>query len=175
MLVDMTLAHCVEVVANMREEDAHCVRAVMGMEPGEWFAVDRWQASGPAWTVLQDGRPQAIGGLALPNAWTGVMWLVAKPDTNGSSWRKLLRAGRTVIASAMDPDSPVHRRRVEAYVLGCWSGAQNFARHLGMRHEHTRFGAGAGGEDLQGWVATSRSAQHANRNSWARGRMDHRP
>ena len=29
------------------------VRAMTGEEPGEWFAVDRWKTTGPAWTALQ--------------------------------------------------------------------------------------------------------------------------
>ena len=148
MLRDLTLADAVQVVAGMRQQDAACVRAVCGQEPGEWFAVDRWKTTGPAWTLLQDGQPWAIGGLSLAQPWVGVLWLVARPGLSPSSWRKALRATRIVIGNA--PAAGVHR--VEAHVLHGWRGASDFAARLGLGLEGIRLRAGKGGESIEVWA-----------------------
>lgn len=147
-LRDLTLADALAVVADMRPMDAACVRAVAGREPGEWFAVERWRTHGAAWTLLQDGQPWAIGGLSLPQPWMGTLWLVARPGLSAASWRKAMRATRTVLASA--PRAGVHR--VEAYVLHGWSGASRFARGLGLECEGLRVAAGARGESIEVWA-----------------------
>lgn len=152
MLRDLTLADALAVCADMRDEDAQCVRAVCGRESGEWFAVDRWQTAGPAWTLVQDGQPWAIGGLSLPNGWTGVLWMVARPGLSAQSWRKALRATRTVIGRALADDNPMRRHRIEAHVLRGWSGASRFAQHLGLELEAVRRNAGARGESVEVWV-----------------------
>lgn len=152
-LRDLTLADALAVVGDMRPMDAECVRAACGREPGEWFAVDRWQAHGAGWTLLQDGRPWAIGGLSLPQPWLGVLWLVARPGMSGASWRKAIRATRTVLASA--PRAGVHR--VEASVLNAWPEAALFASTLGLRCEGVRLNAGARGESIEMWARTARS------------------
>lgn len=149
-LRDLTLADALAVVADMRPMDAGCVRAACGREPGEWFAVDRWQTHGAGWTLLQDGQPWAIGGLALPQPWMGVLWLVARPGMSGASWRKAIRATRTVLASA--PRAGVHR--VEAHVLHGWAGASGFAEALGMELEGIRRCVGARGESIEVWAQT---------------------
>lgn len=147
-LRDLTLADALAVVADMRPMDAACVRAALGQEPGEWFAVDRWRAHGAAWTMLQDGQPWAIGGLSLPQPWLGVLWLVARPGLRPATWRKAIRATRTVIASA--PRAGVHR--VEAHVLQGWREASGFAEALGLKLEGVRQAAGARGESIEVWA-----------------------
>lgn len=156
MLRDLTLADALQVVGDMRAEDAACVRAVCGCEPGEWFAAERWQSSGPAWALVQGGQAVAIGGLNLPNAWTGVLWMVARPCMSAASWRKALRATRTVLSNALAMDNTMRRHRVEAHVLHGWSGASRFAECLGLRLEGVRQAAGAQGESIEVWAATAR-------------------
>ena len=155
MLRDLTLADAVAVVSAMRPEDAACVRAMAGAEPGDWFAVDRWKSTGPAWALLQDGQPWAIGGLNLPNDWTGVLWLVARPGMRPHTWRKAVRATRTVLGNALDPENPLRRHRVEAHVLQGWAGASEFARRLGLQLEGVRRQAGAQGESIEVWAAVA--------------------
>lgn len=155
MLRDLTLADALQVVADMRAEDAACVRAVCGHEPGEWFAAERWQSSGPAWALYQRDEPIAIGGLNLPNAWTGVLWMVARPGMSASSWRKALRATRTVLSNALSMDNTMRRHRVEAHVLHGWIGASAFAERIGLRCEGIRRAAGAHGESIEVWAATA--------------------
>ena len=150
-LRDLTLADALEVCADMRPEDAACVRAVSGSEPGEWFAVDRWRTDGPAWTLLQGGQPWAIGGLSWQSRWCGVLWMVARPGLSGQSWRKLIRTARTVIAVSSTPGEQ-YRHRIEAHVLAGWGGAERFAAGLGLELEGTRRAAGCRGEDVQTWV-----------------------
>jgi hypothetical protein len=154
MLRELTLADALIVCGDMRPEDAACVRSATGREPGEWFAVDRWQTYGPAWTLLQDGQPWAIGGLALRNAWSGVLWLICRPGMRSQSWRKALRQTRTVIANAMAPGNPERRRRIEAHVLHGWGGATGFAQRLGLTLEGVMQQAGAQGESIEVWAAT---------------------
>ena len=156
MLRDLTLADALQVVAGMRPEDAACVRAVCGCEPGEWFAVERWQSSGPAWVLDQHGQAVAIGGLNFTNDWTGVLWMVARPGMSPASWRKALRATRTVIGNALALDNSLRRHRVEAHVLHGWSGASNFAGRLGLQLEGIKRAAGAGGESIEVWAVTAR-------------------
>ena len=156
MLRDLTLADALQVVVDMRAEDAACVRAACGCEPGEWFAVDRWQSSGPAWALEQGGHVVAIGGLNLPNDWTGVLWMVARPGMSAASWRKALRVARTVIANALALENSLRRHRVEAHVLHGWTGASSFARRLGLQLEGIKRAAGSGGESIEVWAATAR-------------------
>lgn len=155
MLRDLTLADALMVVGDMRPEDAACVRAVCGCEPGEWFAAERFSSSGPAWALLQGGEPVAIGGLNMPNDWTGVLWMVARPSISAASWRKALRATRTVLGNALAMDNTMRRHRVEAHVLSGWASAAAFAGRLGLEFEGVRRAAGAGGESIEIWAATS--------------------
>ena len=149
---ELSLADALIVCSDMRPEDAACVRAATGREPGEWFAAERWQAYGPAWALSQDGEPWAIGGLHLRNGWTGVLWMVARPGMRPQSWRKALRQTRTVIGSAMDAGNPERRRRVEAHVLSGWTEAAEFARRLGLTLEGVMRQAGARGESIEVWA-----------------------
>lgn len=148
----LTLAGALMVTLDMRPMDAACVRAITGNDPGEWFAVERFQSHGVALELLQDGEPVAMAGLSLPNGWTGVLWLVARPALRLQSWRKLVRSARTVLARAGDPAHPEYRHRIEAHVLAAWPEAQRFVQALGFELEHVRRGAGSRGEDLQVWV-----------------------
>lgn len=154
MLRTLTLDDALHVVRRMREADRRCVRAVLGDIEDEAFAVGRWQTTGPAWTVLQDGEPVAIGGLTLHTAWLAVPWLVATPDLRRETWRKLIRQGRTVLANASDPRHPQYRHRIEAHVLAEWPEAEAFAPRFGFVLEGTRRSAGRGGEDIQMWAIT---------------------
>lgn len=152
MIVDLTLAGALVVVGDMRPADRACIRAMTGQDPGEWFAVERYRTDGPAWMLLQHGEPWVIGGLNRPNAWTGILWLVARPGLALPSWRKLLRATRTVIARAGDPASPHYMHRIEAHVMADWPEARAFAQRLGLHLEHVRRGVGSAGEDVEVWV-----------------------
>ena len=152
MLRDLTLADALVVCGDMRPLDAACVRAVTGTEPGEWFAVDRWRTGGAAWVLDQGGQPWAIGGLSMPNEWTGVLWLVARPGLSGQSWRKTLRATRTVMERARG--NGVHR--IEARVLAGWSEASEFAARLGLVREGVLVAAGRGGESIEVWAKVAR-------------------
>jgi len=150
-LRDLTLADALTVCQDMRPEDAACVRAVAGADPGDWFAVDRWRAEGAAWTLLQDGQPWAIGGLSTGQRWVGALWMVARPGLTAQSWRKTLRATRTVAAEALRAGQ-VHR--IEAHVLHGWTGASAFAQRLGLTLEGIRRQAGAQGESIEVWAKT---------------------
>lgn len=151
MIRDLTLADAVIVCAHMRPEDAACVRAITGQNPGEWFAVDRWQTPGPAWTLLQDHTPWAIGGLSMPNDWTGVFWFIARPGLRPASWREVIRRTRHVMQRAMADDNPAKRQRLEAHVLHGWAGASRLVDTLGFQLEGIRRRAGSGGESIEVW------------------------
>lgn len=97
----------------------------------------------------------AIGGLNFTNGWTGVLWMVARPGMSPPSWRKALRATRTVIGNALAPENSMRRHRVEAYVLHGWIGASAFAQRLGLRLEGVKHAAGAGGESIEVWATTA--------------------
>lgn len=155
MMRDMTLMDAMTVCADMRPQDAECVRAMTGMEPGEWFAVDRWQSDGPAWTVDQNGQPWAIGGLNFTSRWAGALWMVARPGLSLHSWRKVTRVVRTVL-QITEPAHQLHRHRVEALVLANWPEAQHFASHLGLEYEGTRRAIGSGKQDVQTWAKVTR-------------------
>ena len=143
MIRDLTLDDALTVVRDMRPQDRRCVEAMLGTVDDEVFAVDRWQTTGPAWTMEQDGHAVAIFGLQMPNDWTAVAWLLC---------RKLMRHCRTVAGKVMDPGNAVFRHRVEAYVMADWREAAGFAQSLGFEFEGTRRAAGKGGEDVQMWA-----------------------
>lgn len=152
MLHTLTLADTLAVVSRMRDWDHRCVRAALGDVPDEVFAAGRWQAEGPAWSLWDKSGPRAICGMQLPNAWTGVFWLIATPGMQPESWRKLIRLGRTVLANASDRANPNFRRRVEAHVLSGWVEAAQFASRIGFELEGVRRAAGSGGEDIEIWT-----------------------
>lgn len=152
MIHELTLDDALTVVRDMRERDRRCVEAMLGKVDDEVFAVDRWQTSGPAWSLHQDGVPVAIYGLQLPNAWTAVAWLLCRPRMSGTSWRKLVRHCRTVAGNVMAPGTAAFHHRVEAYVMADWREAAAFAHRLGFEFEGTRRAAGKGGEDVQMWA-----------------------
>lgn len=151
-LRELTLADAVNVCSGMRDEDRRCMLAMRGDITDEEFAASMWQSYGPAWSVLDAGRVVAICGMFLPNDWTGVLWLVGTPGMTSESWRKLLRHGRTVIASATEPGGEHYRHRIEAHALVGWGGAQRFAERLGLQIEATRYRAGRHGESVNVWV-----------------------
>lgn len=152
MIEPMTLPGALIVARDMRPQDAACIKAITGQDPGEWFAVERWQTHGVQLQAVQDGQPWAITGLSLPNSWTAVLWMVARPGLRMETWRKLIRQARIVLATAGNPAHPEYRHRIEAHVLDGWAEASRFVRHLGFRHEHTRERAGSGGENIQVWT-----------------------
>lgn len=152
MIEPLTLAGALVVTHDMRPQDAACVRAIAGSEPGDWFALERFQTHGVALELVQDGQPMAMAGLSMPNTWTGVLWMVARPGLRLQSWRKLVRTARKVLARAGDPANPEYRHRIEAHVLAQWPEAQRFVQALGFELEHVRRAAGSRGEDLQVWV-----------------------
>lgn len=154
MLRALTLADALSVVSRMRPEDRACVQAILGPVSDEVFAVNRWQSDGPAWTLLDaQGNPQAIGGLAFSNDWSAVLWMVAAQGIGRDSWRKLLRATRTVLQEATNPKNPHYRHRIEVCVM--WAEAARFAQALGFEFEGTKRQAGRGGEDVQIWALCS--------------------
>lgn len=154
MMRDLTLADALAVCSDMRPEDAACVRAVIGQEPGDWYAIDRFNTAGPAWALLQDGQPWAIGGMTT-RGWSGLLWLVARPGLTMQSWRKVLRATRTILSVACNPSSQQYLHRVEAHVLGGWTGAAAFAERIGLlQFEGTMRCAGSRGEDVHVWAWT---------------------
>ena len=144
----LTLADALLVVGNMRENDRYAARAVMGPVSDEIIAMSRYQTDGPAWTMLDEGSPVAIFGLSMHTKWSAVAWLIATPQMNSDSWRKLIRHARTVLGNV--GKSPIHR--IEAHVLSGWAEAERFAKHLGGTHEGTRRKAGRTGEDVQMWA-----------------------
>lgn len=151
MFKTLTLADTMAVVSRMRDRDRQCVRAVLGDVPDDVFAVNRWQAHGPAWSLWQEG-PVAVGGLAFVNDWTAVLWLVAIGEMRGESWRKLIRHTRTVLGNVTDRANPNFRHRVEAHVLRGWGEASQFAQRLGLELEGVRRAAGSSGEDIEIWT-----------------------
>lgn len=152
MIRALSLADALLVCSDMRPADAACVRAMTGLEPGDWFAAERWGSSGPAWTLEQDGQPWAIGGVNMPQKWHAVMWLIARPGMTPQSWRKLIRETRKVLACLGDPEHQAYVHRVEALVLEGWPEAQRFAEALGFGFEGVRRALGARGENVQTWA-----------------------
>jgi hypothetical protein len=152
VIAPLSLAGSLIVCSDLRPLDAACIRAVSGCEPGEWFAVDRWQTHGVGFEVLQDGAPWAIFGLSLPNKWSAVLWMVARPGMAQQTWRKGIREARRLLGMVADPLHAEYRHRIEAHVLDGWTEAAEFVKRLGFSHEHTRQQVGSGGESVQVWV-----------------------
>ncbi len=152
MIERLSLAGALIVCNDLRPLDAACIRAVCGREPGEWFAVDRWETHGVGFEVTQDGMPWAIFGLSLPTNWTALLWMVARPGMQQQTWRKGIRAARGLLDQVADPANAEYRHRIEAHVLDGWAEAAEFIKRLGFRHEHTRERMGKNGENVQVWV-----------------------
>lgn len=157
-LDDLTLPAAIEVCRRMRPLDSACIAAMRGsgFDP-DAFAVDRWQTSGAAWVLVDDEGPLAIGGLTFTSGWAACMWLVAHERADSlaptdESWRKLVRATRTVISNALNPASEHARQRIEVHVLAHWPAARRLVRHLGFEHEGTCRRAGSAGEDIEIWA-----------------------
>ena len=153
MLRELELADALSVVSRMRDQDRACVRALLDDITNEAFAVNRWQAHGAAWSMVDEaGLPWAIGGVNLPNSWMGIFWLVVAEGLPLESWRKLMRHTGNMLVNARDRGSSVYRHRIEAHVLADWPEAQKLVGRLGFIHEGTREGAGRNGEAIQVWA-----------------------
>lgn len=150
----LSLADALEVAGSMRALDWACVRAVIGNVGADIFAANRWQTEGPAWALVQDGRPVLMFGLSFSCAWSAVAWLVATPAVSHQSWRKLMRFAATVRANITDRTAPHFKARIEANVLAGWPEAEKFASRLGFAYEGTRKRAGSAGEDVEIWGLT---------------------
>jgi hypothetical protein len=148
----LTLADCLAVVGAMRDRDRECVRALRGPISDDDFAMDRVQAYGPAWSLQQDGRAVAVGGISFQNSWACTFWMFATDEMTRESWRKLIRHTRTVLGNATNPAHEHYRHRVEAYTLDGWQGAADLAARFGFVHEGVRKGFGSGGEDMNVWA-----------------------
>jgi len=150
----MTLADVMSVVQRMRPLDIAGITATAGDIELEAFAVNRWQTDGPAWTVVDDGLPVAVGGLNFHTDWMSVAWFIATKDMHGQTWRKVVRHTRKVFARAIDPNFDLYRHRIEAHILADWPQARRFAESFGFVYEGTRRSAGQRGEDIQTWAIT---------------------
>jgi hypothetical protein len=139
----LTLADAVSVTTRMRKVDADCIEAVTDGVDAEQFAYTLWRSNGPAWTLLQDGEPVAIGGVETPVPWSGRVWMVCTDGLSPASWKKLIRHGRIVLSNASK-----RLRRVECHVLSTWTEAHAFACRQGFELEGVRHGAGRDGQDL---------------------------
>lgn len=151
----LTLYDALSVANRMRDIDRAGVRALIGPCSSEQFAISRFQSHGAAWALRFGGEPQAIGGLEFVNAWTGVLWMAAVDGMPSHSWRKLIRHTRTVMRNVLNPSTPEHRPRIEAYVLDGWEFASDFAQRMGLHYEGTRWRAGSQGENIQMWAAVA--------------------
>jgi hypothetical protein len=150
-LRDLTLADAVAVTTRMRQVDADCLRAVADGIDAEQFAINLYQGTGAAWTVVDDGDPVAIGGVKLPVPWAGVVWFVCTDRMRPVTWKKLIRHGRIVLRNASE-----QLRRVECHVLGGWAEAILFAEKCGFELEGVRRGAGRDGQDILTYVYRER-------------------
>jgi hypothetical protein len=151
-LRDLTLEDTLEVVKGMRQWDRRCMVAQLGQISDEEFAVNRWQSPGPAWVIYQDGKPAALAGISLPNAWAGTLWFLATDEMK--SWGKLLRETRRVIGNITNPRHAEYRHRLEAHTIEGWLGAESLVEHLGFRNEGFRARVGWGGEGFKVWAIT---------------------
>lgn len=158
-LRDLDLSAALLVISRMRAMDRACLQALLPGFSDEQFAVNRWQTDGPAWALVQDGEPVAIGGISFTNAWTGVFWLIATDAMRRKQWEFAIRTLDNVLARAQDPTNPAYRRRLEAYTLRDWPQACRFAASR-FECEGVKRGAGASGEDIVTWA---RVAQEKNR------------
>ena len=149
---DLTLSDCLQVAGRMRDRDRQCVRALMGPVSDDEFAISRVQSYGPAWSMHQYGKPVAVGGVTLQNAWSCVFWMFATDEITRESWRKLIRHTRTVLGNVTNQAHEHYRHRVEAYTLDGWVEAERLAERFGFAHEATRKGFGSGGEDMNVWA-----------------------
>jgi hypothetical protein len=147
MLRTLTLADAVYIASHMRERDLECLRAVTEIANPEVFGLNRWQTDGPAWTLVKDGLPVAMGGISMSAPWCGTAWMVSTNGLDGPTSKKLIRHARTVFSNASKAIA-----RIEAHVLGTWPEAEKFAARLGFEHEGTRRRAGRDGQDILTFV-----------------------
>lgn len=149
---DLNLDDAIAVVKGMRQWDRRCMTAMLGPVSDEVFAVNRWQSTGPAWSIHQDGKPVALAGIALPNHWAGTLWFIATDDMH--SWGKLLRETHKVIRNITDPRHEHYCHRLEALTIEGWRGAERLVEHLGFKREGLRERVGWGGEGFNVWAIT---------------------
>jgi len=144
----LSLVAAVSVATRMREMDWECLRAVTTIESPEIFGLNRWQTDGAAWALFNDfDEPVAIGGLSQSVPWCATAWMVATDSMDTASWKKLVRHSRTVFRNAAKTIP-----RIEAQILGTWTEAEKFAKHLRFEFEGVRRRAGREGRDILTYV-----------------------
>lgn len=141
----LTLVDAVYVASNMRQVDRDCVECVTTITSPEFFALNRWQTDGAAWSM--GDVPICMGGISMAVPWIGTVWLVCTDAMSTDSWKKLLRWGRRILANAAQTFA-----RLECHVLSTWGEAERFARRMGFVLEGTRKRAGRDGQDILTFV-----------------------
>lgn len=143
MIETLTLQGALHVIKNMRKADRDCLEALAPKMSDEYFALSKWQTNGAAWQVVQNGEAVAIAGIMEVAPWHGVAWMVSTDKISRDSYKNMIRFTKVVFDNASD-----QYQRLEATVLGTWTQAEKYARHLGFVHEGTRCKAGRDCQDV---------------------------
>ena len=97
---------------------------------GDWEqAAKDWYNSGPAYTLMIDGKPEACGGIAFLDSTMGECWvLIPKLNHSIIIYRNILKMFNMLLDEH-------NFRRVQAHVMKDFKNGIKLVERLGMTHE----------------------------------------
>lgn len=145
MIVDLTLADALHVIAYMRETDRAAMVAKFPGMSRERYAMERFMASDYRYALIaRDGEPVAIGGAQFATHGVGTLWLIATDRINGQRV-ELVRFARKFVRTLL---AQKLAHRLQGYVLSELEFCRRFAELFGFQREATIRAWGANGEDI---------------------------
>jgi hypothetical protein len=119
-------------LVDFRPEHAKCIE----LQPGQAYMKeliddDYCQSlleAGPAYTLIEDGKVLAVGGISLIWEGRGLMWSLISDGLHGAQFFRMHRITKRFLD--LHP-----MRRIEITVDHQWPQAHRWAKLLGFKHE----------------------------------------
>jgi len=143
MIRQATLVDLAYVIANAREEDLRSIRAFIGDQNLEMFAIRRFEETLTRWARVIDNLPVAVGGIAEPIKGVAHLWLICT-DQGWDRPKELYSFTQRLVKGIFD-GTGFHR--LQAQCLDS-EGAVRLLEHLRFNFEGRMVCGGAHREDL---------------------------
>ena len=144
---EMTLADCVYVCTNMREDDFNETSSLTYAKTREAMAVTIMNQGGESYTILnRKDKPVLIGGTYYTHPNLGTIWLFATDEITNRDWWVTTYFMKNLIEIMFNNETA---HRVQAYSIGWRKVAHKWLqKSLGLVKEGHLRGFAANGYDV---------------------------
>lgn len=140
----ITWEEAIYVCINMKEADRHEVMATRFDDDDIAFAADCMRTTGKKMVGIADGKPVAIGGLAVWQPGVGQAWLVGTPDI-GKIGKQIAKYCKQEIKRLFESGC-IHR--IQAFSEANHTQAHQWLNSIGLKQEALMPKYGKNGEDF---------------------------